>query len=197
MPKIIPAQIVDVGRFKALYFNSVPPRLEAAVAFDGQDLSQKLIFQMMDISWRHGFGCSAPEFEENGDLIFSIGTILPSSRSLGRFSKKLSKCLEEVADFSVDFARQLDFSTLDVSMFSGFDISDLDLSLISAVRDQQHSGNWENFLKALRESGRDEEASVVDMCREFEKVNKRDIALVGNKLLETLLVVGDSTPDKN
>ena len=189
MPKIIPAQIIDIGRFKAFYFGSAPPRIEAAVVFDGQTLSQKLVFQLMDISWRHGFGCSAPQFEDKGDLVFSIGTTLPSSRFLRKYATKLNKCLEELADFSADFARQLDFSTLDVSMFEGLDPAGLDLSLIAAVRDQQYSGSWEAFRRAMKESGREEEAVVVERCHEFEKINGKDIGLIGNKLLDTLEMV--------
>lgn len=192
MPKIISAQIIDVGRFKAFYFGSAPPRLEAAVVFDGQTLSQKLVFELMDISWRHGFACSAPQFEEKGDLVFSIGTRLPSSRSLRRYATRLNGCLEELADFSADFARQLDFSTLDVSMFEGLDPANLDLSFIAAVRDQQYSGNWEAFRRAMKESGREDEATVVEKCREFEQINKKDIGLIGNKLLDTLAMVSGS-----
>lgn len=191
MPKIIPAQIIDIGRFKALYFGSAPPRLEAAVVFDGHTISQKLVFQMMDISWRHGFGCAAPQFEDKGEMVFSIGTVLPSSRSLPRYAAKLSKCLEEMADFSADFARQLDFSTLDISMFQGLDPVELDLFLIAAARDQQYGGNWEAFQRAMKESGRDEEAKIVECCQAFEKINGKDIGLVGNKLLDTLAMVLD------
>ena len=189
MPKIISAQIIDIGRFKAFYFGSAPPRLEAAIVFDGQNLSQKLVFQMMDISWRHGFGCSAPQFENKGDLVFSIGTTIPSSRSLKRYTAKLNECLEELADFSADFARQLDFSILDVSMLVDLDSTDLDVSLISAVRDQQYGGSWEIFQRAMRESGREGEAIVIERCHEFEKINGKDIGLIGDKLLDTLAMI--------
>jgi hypothetical protein len=189
MPKIISAQIVDVGRFKAFYFGSIPPRLEAAVIFDGETVNQKLIFQLMDISWRHGFGCSAPHFEEDGNMVFSVGTTLPSSKSLQRYSVKLNKCLEELADFSVEFARQLDFSTLDISMFVNLDIEELDLSLIAIVRDQKYNGNWDAFYRAMKESGRDEEAQAVECCQEFEKINGKDIGLIGGKLIDTLATV--------
>lgn len=193
MPNIIPAQIIEVGRFQAFYFGSTPPRLEAAVVFDSQTMSQKLVFQMMDISWRHGFGCSAPQFEDERDLVFSIGAVLPSPRSLRRYTAKLQTCLEEVADFSADFARQLDFSRLDISMFSDIDPTTLDLSLIAAVRDQQYNGSWDRFLRAMREKGRKDEAHVVEKCRDFEQINKKDIGLVGNKLLDTLAMVGGGT----
>jgi hypothetical protein len=166
--------------------------------FDGHALSQKLVFQMMDISWRHGFGCSAPQFEDEGDLVFSIGAILPSSRSLRRYAAKLRSCLDEVADFSAEFARQLDFSTLDISMFGDLDPTGLDLSLIAAVRDQQYNGSWDRFLRAMREKGRKEEATVVEKCRDFEQINKKDIGLIGNKLLDTLaMVLAGALPDQN
>lgn len=197
MPIIVPAQTIGIGRFKALYFGCTPPRLEAAVVFDGETLSQKLVFQMMDISWRHGFGCSAPQYEEEGDLVFSIGTILPSSRSLRRYAAKLGGCLEEMADFSAEFARQLDFTTLDISMFSDIDLADLDLSTIAAVRDQQYNGSWEAFRHGMEKHGREEEAKVVDRCREFERINGKDIGLVGNKLLDTLVAMVGGAPAQN
>ena len=197
MPIIVPAQTIEIGRFKALYFGCTPPRLEAAVIFDGDALSQKLVFQMMDISWRHGFGCSAPQYEDEGDLVFSIGTILPSSRSLKRYAIKLQGCLEEMANFSAEFARQLDFTTLDISMFSDVDLSDLDLSTIAAVRDQQYNGSWDAFRSGMEKSGRDEEAKVVERCQEFERVNNRDIGFVGNKLLDTLIEMVGGPPAQN
>lgn len=197
MPKIMPAQIIDIGRFRALLFGSTPPRLEATVVFDGHTLNQKLVFQMMDISWRHGFGCSAPQFGEKGDLVFSIGTVLPSPRSLRRYSSKLAACLEEVADFSAEFARQLDFSKLDVSMFGDLDPASLDLAFIAAVRDQQYNGDWNRFLRAMLEKGRKEEAKVVERCRDFERTNGKDIGLIGNKLLDVLAVVSGGTVSQN
>jgi hypothetical protein len=197
MPLIIPAKTIGIGRFKALYFGCAPPRLEAAVVFDGDTLSQKLVFQMMDISWRHGFGCSAPQYEEQGDLVFSVGTTLPSSRSLRRFAAKLNNCLEEMADFAAEFARQLDFTTLDISMFSDIDPADLDLATIAAVRDQQYGGNWEALQRAMDEEGRKEESVVVGRCREFEKVNSKDIGLVGHKLLDTLAFMAGSVSTQN
>jgi len=197
MPKIISAQTIDIGRFKAFYFGSVPPRLETSVVFDSCVLSQKLVFQMMDISWRHGFGCSAPVFTEDNNLVFSIGTILPSSRSVRKYAAKLAGCLKELTDFSADFERQLDFRTIDISMFAGMDPTALDLSLIAAVRDQQYGGNWEAFQIAMRNSGRKDEALVVGKCREFEEVNRKDIGLVGNQLrntLETVLGIDSTCP---
>jgi len=189
MPKIIQAKTIKIGRFKALYFGSTPPRIESAVVFDSDTLSQKLVFQLMDISWRHGFGCSSPQFEENGDIVFSIGSFIPSSRSLKSCSTKFRKCLEEVYDFSAEFHRQLDFSRLDVSMFNGIHPEELDLSIISAVRDQQFEGSWDKFRKAMVDSGRGDEALIVGKCQEFEQANDKDIALVGDKLVDILYEV--------
>jgi hypothetical protein len=197
MSKLISAQTIDIGRFRALYFGSMPPRLEAAVVFDGHTLSQKLVFQMMDISWRHGFGCSAPQFEDEGDLVFSIGTILPSSRSLRRCASRLRACLEEIEDFSADFARQLDFSTLDISMFSGLDPVGLDPSFMAAVRDQRYDGSWDRFLRAMLDKGRQEEARMVERCRDFERTNGKDLGLVGNKLLDVLAAVSGVAASQN
>lgn len=192
MSKIIPAKMIDVGKFSALYFGSKPPRLETAVTFDNQMLSQKLIFLIMDITWKHGFGCSAPRFKEEGDLIFSIGTILPSVKSLPKYTNKLEACLIEVADFSIDFTKQFDFSHIDISMFADLDPNIFDLALIAAVRDQQYKGSWDDFSQNMKNKGRLEEVEVIEKCKEFEKINNKDIGLISSKLSDLLNTVSNS-----
>jgi len=184
-PELIAAQIIDVGPFQAFYFDSRPPRIEAAVIFDSSQLSQKLIFQLMEISWRHGFGCAPPQFgtpEDEDQLIFSIGTSLPSSRSIRRYSARLKRCLREIRDFAEDFARQLNFRNLDLSMFEGLSYAEFDPQYMAALRDHNYNGSWVAFQKDMISHGRLEEADVVDRCRRFEEANEKDMGLIGAKL---------------
>lgn len=190
MPSIISATILDIGEFKAFYFNSRPPRLEAAVGFDTDHFSQKLVFRLMDITHRHGFACASPRFgtgEDEGKLVFCIGTSLPSSRSLRRYSAKLHSCLQEVLAFHEDFMRQMDFSRLDVSMFNGS--VPFDPSLLASVRDQHYGGSWDAFKKDMMDEERPAEAEIVDRCQRFETVNSKDIGLVGQQLEHTLAML--------
>lgn len=187
MTSIIPATILDIGEFKAFYFNARPPRLEAAVGFDADHFSQKLVFQLMDITHRHGFACASPKFgagEDEGKLVFCIGTSLPSSRSLRRYSAKLHSCLKEISAFHEDFIQQMDFSRLDISMFNG--TIPFDPSLLAAVRDQHYGGSWDAFRKDMVDEERSVEAEIVARCQQFEKANSKDIGLVGQQLEHTL-----------
>jgi hypothetical protein len=194
--KLVEAKIIDIGSFKAFYFESNPPRIESAVSFNSQLLGQKMIFQMMDISWRHGLGCSAPQFDEQGNVIFAIGTVLPTKTSLNKFKIKLRDCLEEITNFANEFARQLDFTVIDVSMFVNINPDILDFSYIAAVRDQKYGGNWNRFLKALNKTGNEEDVDIVKRCKEFEEINKRDIGLVGSKVLDLLAIMDSSSSIK-
>lgn len=148
---------------------------------------------MMDISWKHGFGCSAPRFQDaDQKVLFSIGTVMPSERSLIRCSKRLQACLYDVAHLAADFARQMDFSRLDLSMFSDVDIQEFDPQLMAALRDQQYGGDWQKFKQAMEDSGREFEAKMVERCQEFEVSNSKDMGLVGNKLMHAIASLDDS-----
>ena len=192
MPNLITAQIISIGPFKGFFFKSVPPRIEAQVLFDSDCVGHKLTHHMMDISWKHGFGCSAPRFhDEDQKVLFSIGTVMPSERSLSRCSKRLQVCLYDIARLSTDFVRQMDFSRLDLSMFSDVDIQEFDPQLMAALRDQQYGGDWQRFKQAMEDSGREDEAKMVERCREFEVANSKDMGLVGNKLMHALATLDD------
>jgi len=193
--ELIAAQVIDVGPFKAYYFNSRPPRMEAAVIFDVSQLSQKLIFHMMEISWKHGFGCAPPQFgtpDDEDELVFSIGTSLPSSRSIRKYSARLQRCLGEIRDFAEDFARQLNFHKLDLSMFAGLAYKEFDPQFLATLRDQNYNGSWIAFQKDMASHGRMEEAEVVERCRMFEETNEKDMALIGGKLRYELAMLAET-----
>jgi hypothetical protein len=185
--KLITAQTIEVGNgFKAFYFSSKPPRIESAIVFDLNHLSQKLVFHMMEVSWRHGFGCSAPRFvtDENDDdsVVFSIGALLPSTRSIKKYSDKLASCLTEIKNFVYDFAQQMDFTKLDLSMFGDMPYDGIDPQLVADLRDQHYGGSWNKFRDDMFDQGRVQEVDVIDRCQQFEKKNGKDIGFVGNKL---------------
>ena len=177
-------EVITVDGFNMIYFKSVPPCLEAKVIFDRDHISQKLVFTIMNITYQHGFSCSAPRFKEIEDpsMTFMIGTFLPSARSKTKYVEKMVGCLHEIAKFSKIFINQLDFSTLDLSMFGGIDLNKFYPEQFAALRDQQYNGSWEKLLKAMEEEERFEDAEIVVRCKEFEKINNKDIGLVGHKL---------------
>lgn len=192
---LVTARIVDIGPFKGFYFDTRPPRLEAAVVFDISHMSQKLLFRMMELSWKHGFGCAAPQLAQSGEetqFVLSIGTTLPSSRSVRKYSVRLQRCLSEIHDFTESFLGQLDFSTLDISMFEGLSYGEFDPQFMAALRDQQYGGSWTAFRRDMIKRGRLEEAEVVDRCRKFEHANSKDMGLVGEKLSQELATLAES-----
>jgi hypothetical protein len=177
-------EVIEIEEFKVRYIKSNPPHLEAKIIFNRDHISQKLVFTMMNIAHIHGFSCSAPVFRnvEDGSMTFIVGTILPSARSKDKYLKRILGCLYDIREFSELFSKQLDFSRLDLTMFGGIDIDAFYPEQLAAVRDQHYNGSWKKFRKALEEEQRFEEADVITKCYEFEKINKKDMGLVGHKL---------------
>jgi len=179
--------IIELESFIVLHIKSKPHRIEAKVVFDRDNISQKLIFTLMDIAHIHGFGCSAPTFQgsEDSSMTFLVGTILPSSRSLNKYLKRIHSCLYSIAEFSKEFSRQLDFSQLDLTMFSDLDIK-FHPEQLAAIRDQHYSGSWKMFHDNMVSESRSEEADLINRCVKFEQANEKDLGFVGYKLSNML-----------
>jgi hypothetical protein len=177
-------ELIDVDNFKILHVCSSPPRLEAKIIFDRDHISQKLIFTLMEISHTHGFGCSPPHFKGPNDpvMIFLVGVILPSKKSLNKYIKRMRGCLTEIQTFANNFSQQLDFSTLDISMFGGIELDGFYPEHLAALKDQNYNGSWKDFYEAMLEENRKDEAEIVQRCMKFEELNAKDIGLVGHKL---------------
>ena len=169
-------------KFDIMFIQSVPPRIEAKLEFDKNHISQKLIFTLMQISHFHGFGCSPPFFGETKSqtMSFLIGTIVPSRRAIKRHLERMHSCLIDLFNFVEMFNRQLDFSTLDLSMLDGIYVGDVER--IAAVRDQHYDGSWEQLRDSLKEDGFPEAAEVAMRLMMFEEANGKDIGLIGFKL---------------
>ena len=184
-------EVLEFDELKILHILSKPPRIEAKIVFERDNISQKLIFTLMDISHTHGFGCSPPMFNGPDDpsMVFLIGTVLPTKRSLNKYVVKLRNCLEEVKDFYDSFSKQLDFSKLDVTMFGEVDLHEFFPQELAAVRDQHYNGSWEDFHNAMVEQGKTEEAEVVTKCVAFEEANDKDLGLIGHKLGYMLIML--------
>ena len=185
---------VEVRGFQLLHIDTNPQRLEGRVVLERDDISQKLIFTLMEICHQHGFGCSPPQFfgPEDPHMIFIIGTFLPSSRSVNKYSNLLCDCLEEVEMFIDEFYQQLDFSLLDLSMFIGMDLMSFSPEQIAGVRDQHFDGSWREFKKALNKEDKKEELDLVKRCIKFEKVNDKDIGFVGHKLSNLIYMLEEA-----
>jgi hypothetical protein len=181
--------IIELENFKILHIKSKPQRIEAKVVFDRDNISQKLIFTLMDIAHIHGFGCSAPMFKDLKDpsMTFLIGTILPSSRSLNKYLRKIHMCLCSIAEFAQEFSKQLDFSQLDLTMFSN--MGKFYPEQFAAIRDQHYGGSWKMFHDNMVMENRNDEAKIVECCVRFEEINQKDIGLIGHKLSYILDIV--------
>lgn len=192
-------ELIKVKGFVMLHVLSDPERIESKVVFDRDNISQKLIFTLMDISHQHGFGCSSPHFNgpEDPTMTFLVGSILPTKRSLNKYIKRMYVCLEDIKDFSDDFNKQLDFSQLDLTMFVDMDPIDFYPEQIAAIRDQHFGGSWRDFKEALLAENKEAELEVVDRCVEFEKLNKKDIGLVGHKLNYIINLLGETNSEVN
>lgn len=177
---------ITAGEYRLLYIMSDPPRLEAKIIFNRDDISQKLLFTLMEISHQHGFACSPPSFghPEDHQMTFLVGTVLSSNRTLKKYTQRLKNCLDDIAEFLETFTKQLNFTVLDVSMFGGVDFDYLDFSQLAAMRDQNFGGSWLRFRDALVKMGQGTE--FIDKCAIFEKENDKDLGLVGHKLKTTL-----------
>jgi len=195
----VDVELIKVKGFVMLHVLSDPERIESKVVFDRDNISQKLIFTLMDISHQHGFGCSSPHFNgpEDPTMTFLVGSILPTKRSLNKYIKRMYVCLEDIKDFSDDFNKQLDFSQLDLTMFVDMDPIDFYPEQIAAIRDQHFGGSWRDFKEALLAENKEAELEVVDRCVEFEKLNKKDIGLVGHKLNYIINLLGETNSEVN
>jgi len=174
-------KLLKIGNFDIVHVLTEPERIESRIVFGRNDISQKLIFSLMDMTYNYGFGCSAPFFD-NEFMFFLIGGVLPNKKSLKKHTLMLCECLENVKLFVDSFNKQLDFTNIDISMFTEIDIDDFYPEQIAAVRDQQYDGSWNKFKKDLLKNGKDLEIDVIKKCIKFEKINKKDIGLVGHKL---------------
>lgn len=192
-------EIIELEDFSVIHILSKPPRIETQVVFSRDSISQKLLFKMMEITHEHGFSCSPPYFESPDDSIMSfyVGTIMPTSRSINKYLDRIKNCLIDVRKFADDFNRQLDFSVVDLSMFSDFNIQEFYPEKLAAIRDQNFGGSWKALHKYLKNLGKLIEADFVKSCQEFEKANKKDIGLVGHKLRDLIYELDEADPEPN
>jgi hypothetical protein len=180
-------ELIQKGKFTIAHF-SIPERIESKISFNRDDISQKFVFKLMEITHFHGFGCSPPNFKDQ-DMSFLIGTHIPIKRMLNKYINLLCNCLEDLSIFTNEFNAQLDFSKLDLTMFKDISMESFYPEVISAIRDQHHEGSWTKMKKSFKEEGKDEIIELINKYIKFEKVNKKDIGLVGHKLAEVFEVL--------
>ena len=178
---------IKVGNFNIIHALTDPQRIEAKLEFQREDISQKLIFSIMEISHAHGFGCSKPTFGgiEDPKIYFYVGTILPSPRSLKKYVDRMKDCLLDLYNFSCVFLKQLDFSNIDMSMFEDIEVGDVEK--VAALRDQYYGGSWDKLQEAFVDYK--ETLEIIDALKEFESRNNKDLGLIGHKvnyLLDTI-----------
>lgn len=196
MKKELKMEILKLDDFEVMFFNSTPPRIEAKIEFDKNHISQKLIFTLMDITYSFGIGCSPPNFGDTDDdtVFFLLGMFVNSKKYKQNQLKRMNECLLKIVDFAEELNDQVDFSNINISMFDGSIIGDVER--LSIIRDQSYQGSWDNFYKVLVEDGYEDAAEMILMLKEFEEVNNKNVGFVGHKLsylLSTLL----EEPQKN
>lgn len=187
--KKINYEIINIDGFSIIHLSD-SKRLESKVIFDRNDINQKLIFTLMNISHKYGVGCSAPKFSNNFEMIFYIGADASTKNQLQKNSNNLVNCLKEVKLFSEEFNKQLDFSNLDLTMFNEEDLYEFSPEHLAAVRDQHFGGSWAKFKRTLKKEGKMYESKIIDKCKKFEKINEKDLGLIGHKLSEIIEELG-------
>jgi hypothetical protein len=154
----------------------------------------------MEISFGHGFACSAPKFgvPDQLSMTFLISTIIPTKRSFRKYLEKMCDCMDDIYEFAYYFSKQLDFSCIDISMFKDVKMDGIYFESLVILRDQLYNELWEDFLEDVTNAGRTEDADIIKRCIEFEIANKKDIGLVYSKLdfiiqnLDTLIARPES-----
>lgn len=182
MDEMLKTDTLQLDKYTVYYIHSKPKRLEAKLIFERDHISQRLIFSLMNIAYRHGFAFSPPFFKCPEDLVmtFLIGMAVSSSKALPAQLKRFKVCLDDLDVFAQDFLKQLDFSTLDISMFEGVEVGDVER--IAAIRDQYYNGSWDSFYDILKNTGYKEAAEITLRLKKFEEVNNKNVGLVGHKL---------------
>lgn len=192
-------EVFNIGEFTVSLLHVKPLRLEAKIIFSRDHISQKLIFTLMEITHNYGLGCSQPYFQgpDDSNMVLLVGCVVDNKRSMKKHFNRLHDCLSEIKDFSYNFSQQLDFTKLDISMFNDVDFSDMYPEHFVVLKDQYYSGSWEEMEKALALEGRNGEVEIIKCCVEFEKVNSKDIGLVGHKLGYMLQMLEQVPPAEN
>ena len=196
--KQVSAKLIEIEEYKAWFFDLNPPRLESAYPFHINNFSKKLIYEIMNITHKHGFSCSGPIFgnqEHPEEVIFSIGIMLPSSRSVKKYSDKMYKCLLDISSFDKELKRQTDFTFIDLSMFTDLDLEYFDPQLLASIKDEKYRGSWDLFYEEMLKIN-SSTSELIRKCVEFENVNDKDISLVGFQLDQSLLMIEEILSEK-
>ena len=192
-------EIIKIDDFEILHILSNPNRIEGKVILKRDDISQKLIFTLMELTHAHGFGCSPPIFQgpDRPEMIFLVGTDLPTKRSLNKYKGKMHECLLDINSFIESFRKQVNFDIVDLSMFSNIDMKKYYSEQMAATRDQYFNGSWEQYYDSLVDGNKLEEAEMVEKCVKFEEANEKDIGFVGYKLDNMLRMLSEMKSEKN
>jgi len=179
---------LEIGNHKVEYFNSNPSRMESKVLFDVNSISQKLIFSVMNITHKYGIGCSAPKFKgiDDQEMTFLLSEVISDCDDTNVYLNRFESCLDEIDKFKSYLETQLNFDKLDLSMFNDIITYDVFLTELASVKDQHYDGCWDAFKASMIDSGKLDEAKILGVCKKFEEVNKKDLALIGYKVEDLL-----------
>lgn len=175
----------DVNFWTDLEF---PLSVNASIKFDGGIKSSKLIRNLMDLCYNFGVGLTSPMLSQDNEnmMIFGLKQNIPSIQYAKKYFHHLEKCVHTIENYLKTVGKQMDFVTLDVSMFSEFDVINLNFDSMVNQRDNKYNGSWNNFKIDLTNHGFHSESLIIDKCVEFENKNKTDMGIVGKQIIDLL-----------
>jgi hypothetical protein len=178
---------IVVEEFTFQFIDMKNPRIEAQLLLNKEDLVPKFLYKLMELSHLHGFGCSAPFFYESGASVsLFIGTKIEQKYDFDFYAQKLLICIREVKKFIEYFSNQINFSNVDISMFTDIDPNYFYPDQLATIRDQNYQGSWNGFIKDI-ENNTEYDTQLIKKCIDFEKINNKDLGFVGLKLSSLLL----------
>lgn len=199
MKPSLPHQTIEHDKFDLIYIDSGKGRIEGTIVLDREDISQKLIFIIMTIAYDYGLGCSPPIFfgPDDNTMLFYISSCLQSKTTYKKALETLVQCMEDIQLFIEQLNNQLNFSSIDLSMFGDVDLNNFYPEEMAALRDQHYEASWDLFKERLLKDENFANADLVDKCKEFENVNKKDIGLVGFQLRKLISLINDDMFNKD
>ena len=165
-----------------------PASANASIKFEGGVKSSKLIRNLMNLCYNFGIGLTSPMLSQDNEelMVFGLKTIIPGAQYAKKYHRHLEKCVFAIKNYLDEVEKQMDFVTLDVSMFSNFDISDINFDSVVNQRDNRYNGSWQNFIVDLTNGGQVNEVKFMEKCVEFEQKNNTDLGIVSSQITNLL-----------
>jgi len=165
-----------------------PVSANASIKFEGGVKSSKLIRNLMNLCYNFGIGLTSPMLSQDNEelMIFGLKLIIPGTQYAKKYHYHMEKCVSTIEDYLKEVEKQMDFVSLDISMFSNFDMGEINFDSIANQRDNKYNGSWHNFIIDLTNNKKINEVKFVEKCIEFEEKNKTDLGIVSGQITSLL-----------